>query len=304
MDPLALAVSLPIAVVGIYYLVWASTAAELESVEGHRINRLRVRLRRLNGLILVLVAMAMYLLVSRSMFLETGERPGLVGPIALLAMIPLVFVMSVLAYLDLYLTRKLGQNLPRPKRDRRDDQNRPAAILFVLPVLLLLGGCGEAESGVPATNASLTLGSGSPDGPDEPDEPDEDPRAQKLDTVEMKIGDETFTLMLANDEAERTVGLMFRRSLGKNQGMIFVFPWEAERGFWMKNTYIPLDIIYLDAEATVLNVEQMAAHDRRSKYSAGAAKYAIELPLNTAKRLKVTAGQTLKIPDKARETDK
>jgi uncharacterized membrane protein (UPF0127 family) len=208
--------------------------------------------------------------------------------------------MSVLAWLDLHLTRKLGQNLPRGKRDRRDDQNRPAAILFVLPVLLLVGGCGEAENGAPATNASVALGAGATD---ESDEPEEDPRAQKLETVKMKIGDETFMLMVANDEAKRAKGLMFRRSLKKNQGMIFVFPYAAERGFWMKDTYIPLDIIYLDAEARVLNIEQMAARDRRSKYSAGAAKYAIELPLNTATRVKVTAGQTLEIPEKARETD-
>ena len=83
MDLVALAVSLPIAAVGIYYLVWASTVTDLQDVEGVSINRLRVRLRRLNGLLLILMGLAMYLLVSRSMFLDPGQRPGIVGPIAL-----------------------------------------------------------------------------------------------------------------------------------------------------------------------------------------------------------------------------
>ena len=61
---------------------------------------------------------------------------------------------------------------------------------------------------------------------------------------------------IADTESERREGLMYRRNLEIDKGMLFVFPDEAPRSFWMKNTYVPLDTVLIDSEGRVLNVEE------------------------------------------------
>lgn len=59
---------------------------------------------------------------------------------------------------------------------------------------------------------------------------------------------------VAGTDEKRTTGLMFRESLGENEGMLFVFPDSATRSFWMKNTLIPLDIIFIAENMTIVKV--------------------------------------------------
>ena len=70
---------------------------------------------------------------------------------------------------------------------------------------------------------------------------------------------------------------MRRDSLPSDQGMIFVFDKEEQRGFWMANVRFPLDIIFLDATGKVVSIKQMKAYDPSSTPSNGPAQYAIEL---------------------------
>jgi hypothetical protein len=79
-----------------------------------------------------------------------------------------------------------------------------------------------------------------------------------------------------------------------------VYPEEQFHSFWMKNTFVPLDIAYVDADGRVINIEQMAAHDLRGSDSAAPAQYVIELPLGAAEKAKLKAGMTVKIPDSVR----
>src|SRR5688500_17973630 len=71
--------------------------------------------------------------------------------------------------------------------------------------------------------------------------------ASDLATIRMKLGNETFTLEVADTEAARQYGLMHRDSMPSDHGMLFVFPVEQRLGFWMKNTRIPLDIIFVES---------------------------------------------------------
>ena len=117
-----------------------------------------------------------------------------------------------------------------------------------------------------------------------------------LATVGMKIGNVTFTLEVADTESVRQYGLMHRDSMPAEHGMIFVFPDERRLGFWMKNTRIPLDIIYLDAGGKVVSIHQMKPYDLRTTRSEGPAKYAIELNEGRAAKAGVKAGDQLQIP--------
>jgi len=128
----------------------------------------------------------------------------------------------------------------------------------------------------------------------------QDPNA--LPATRMQIGREKFTLEIARRPAQRERGLMFRKSMPADHGMIFTFPDEEERSFWMKNTEIPLDILFLRADGTVVSVHQMRPFALTGVPSNGPAKYAIELNEGTAARVGVKAGDRLQIPADAAQT--
>ncbi len=72
-------------------------------------------------------------------------------------------------------------------------------------------------------------------------------------------------------------GLMFRQSLPENEGMLFVYKEPQEMSFWMRNTFIPLDIAFVGADGLILNIHQARPLDESVLYrSAGSAKYVIE----------------------------
>ncbi len=117
-----------------------------------------------------------------------------------------------------------------------------------------------------------------------------------LPTVTMQLGSKTFTLEVANTVPTRERGLMQRDSMPADHGMIFVFPEEEVLSFWMKNTRIPLDIIFVAKDGRVVSIHSMKPYDLRSTRSAGPAKYAIELNKGAAEGAGVKAGDVLAIP--------
>jgi len=130
------------------------------------------------------------------------------------------------------------------------------------------------------------------------------PINRNLPTTTMRLGNEQFTLEVADEDKEREVGLMNRRSMPADHGMIFVFPQESRLSFYMKNTLIPLDILYLDGDGDVVSVHQMQPLDLTSIPSRAPAKYAIELNLGTAARLGLKPGDHLDVPKDAATTDR
>lgn len=121
-----------------------------------------------------------------------------------------------------------------------------------------------------------------------------------LPTVPVKIGQQTFVLEVANDDAERQAGLMHRDALPPDRGMLFVFEDDAERAFWMRNTKIPLDILYLDAGGTIVSIRQLKPFDESSVRSWFPARFAIELNEGAADRSGVKVGHVVQIPPAAR----
>jgi hypothetical protein len=123
-----------------------------------------------------------------------------------------------------------------------------------------------------------------------------------LPVVEVRVGSKTLTLEVAATPDSRQTGLMKRDSMPADHGMLFVFPAEESLGFYMKNTRIPLDIIFLDASRRVVSIETMKPYDLSTTDSAGPSKYAIEVNAGVAKASGVKVGDTIDIPQSARET--
>lgn len=99
---------------------------------------------------------------------------------------------------------------------------------------------------------------------------------------------------LAYEEATRTKGLMYRKTMAEDEGMLFLFPFEAERAFWMKNTYLALDIIYFDREFKVVSISKNARpHTTTPRKSDGMAQYVLEVNAGLADKWGLTKGSKL-----------
>ena len=125
----------------------------------------------------------------------------------------------------------------------------------------------------------------------------------------VTIGGEQWTLELAMDDESIRRGLMDRASLGPDEGMLFIFPDNAIRSFWMANCLIDIDLIYVDGRGTITAVHEMlieppqtpeesqfAYESRlRSYRSVYPARFAIELPSGSIQRLDLKPNQRLTI---------
>jgi uncharacterized membrane protein (UPF0127 family) len=72
-------------------------------------------------------------------------------------------------------------------------------------------------------------------------------------------------------------GLMYRKTLGQNDGMLFVFDYAATHCMWMKNTYVPLSVAFLDDGGAIINVEDMQPQTEQAHCAARPARYALEM---------------------------
>ncbi|WP_238363530.1 DUF192 domain-containing protein [Casimicrobium huifangae] len=120
-----------------------------------------------------------------------------------------------------------------------------------------------------------------------------------LPLVELTIGKAKLKAEVAADNNTRTVGLMNRFSLQPDHGMLFVFAQSQPLAFWMKNTYVPLSIAYIDAQGVILNILDMKPHDESTHPSAGAALYALEMKQGWFKDRGIVAGNRVEGLDKA-----
>jgi uncharacterized membrane protein (UPF0127 family) len=113
---------------------------------------------------------------------------------------------------------------------------------------------------------------------------------QKID-IASKSGTHSFLVEIADNDAERARGLMYRKDLPEGRGMLFDFKREQDVGFWMKNTYIPLDMIFIRADGTVrriaANTEPLS---ERTVPGGGPVRYVLEVIGGTAGKLGIEPG--------------
>lgn len=115
-------------------------------------------------------------------------------------------------------------------------------------------------------------------------------------TVETQSGAaHHFTVELALTDEARAQGLMFRRELAPDKGMLFIFPDADHRSFWMKNTYIPLDIIFIRRNGRIANIVANAEPQTlTSRSSKGRVSAVLEIPGGRAAELGITEGDLVR----------
>jgi uncharacterized membrane protein (UPF0127 family) len=104
-------------------------------------------------------------------------------------------------------------------------------------------------------------------------------------------------LRVAANEAERERGLMWITTMPDDQGMLFLFPRDGSGGFWMKNTYIPLDIAFIDSEGTVVAVKHGTPLDLTTLSPGAPYRYVIETNAGWWASHGLSAGAKVNLPD-------
>ncbi len=120
-------------------------------------------------------------------------------------------------------------------------------------------------------------------------------RAQ-LPIVELGAGMHLIRAELAADDPSRMQGLMFRKSLGQNEGMLFVFDEVTTHCMWMKNTFVPLSVAFLDASARIVNIADMTPQSEESHCASQPARYALEMRLGWFAERGIGPGFTIRGP--------
>lgn len=153
---------------------------------------------------------------------------------------------------------------------------RTLVLAAVLAAPVLVAGACRAEGPAPITPAAVAP---------------IPPVALEDLTIDTARGPVSFKVEIADDEQERQRGLMYRTSLAPDAGMLFEWNVPAERAFWMHNTYIPLDIIYIGVNGRIISIAAMARpFDETPIPSRGAALGVLEIAGGRAAELGIEIG--------------
>jgi uncharacterized membrane protein (UPF0127 family) len=151
-----------------------------------------------------------------------------------------------------------------------------ASLLFA--GALALSGCGAGKV-APAA---------SPDGPTVPN--------PRLQTVEFAAGSRNLKVELARTADEREKGLMYRKALGENEGMLFVFGADEQLAFWMKNTSIPLSIAYIASDGTIREIHDLEPFSLDAVKAGRSVRYALEVGRGWFEKAGLREGDRLSLP--------
>ncbi len=125
--------------------------------------------------------------------------------------------------------------------------------------------------------------------------------------VDLKIDEKhSLKVWVMDEEAKRQEGMMFLKDsdFTEKQGMIFVFKNDEPLRFWMKNTYVPLDIAYISANGSINTIYTMKAFDTYTDYSSKKdSKYALEVKSGLFSKLGVKEGMKVSIPSEVKAKD-
>lgn len=154
---------------------------------------------------------------------------------------------------------------PTSERSKAAPKQKTTSRQYIIIALMILGILAWLWTQIPKTNDIA------------------EPPFKKEGTLSFVNGNtgavlKSIDIEVAADDAEREQGLMYRKSMEDSQGMLFIMERNEQQGFWMKNTYIPLDIIFVGEDSTIVNIHKNTKpHNTTSLPSAGPAKYVVEV---------------------------
>ena len=123
------------------------------------------------------------------------------------------------------------------------------------------------------------------------------PAGQQTVEIASKSGVHVFAVEIADNDAEREKGLMYRRELPEGRGMLFDFHRDQEVSFWMQNTYIPLDLIFIRGDGRILRIaENTEPLSTRLIPSGGPVRAVLEVIAGTARKLGIAPGDRVASP--------
>ncbi len=115
--------------------------------------------------------------------------------------------------------------------------------------------------------------------------------------IASKTGVHAFSVEIADNDAEREKGLMYRKELPEGQGMLFDFEHEGPVGFWMKNTYLSLDMIFIRGDGRILRIaENTEPFSTRIIPSGGPVRAVLEVIAGTARKFGLAPGDQVAYP--------
>ena len=118
--------------------------------------------------------------------------------------------------------------------------------------------------------------------------------ASRLPEVKIEMNNKIYKFEVAATNEARSKGLMFRKKLGKNEGMLFVYKQKSILYFYMKNTLIPLDIAFIDDNHKIIDIQSMEPLDETTITSNGKAMFALEVNRGFFERIGVKQGDEIK----------
>ncbi len=167
--------------------------------------------------------------------------------------------------------------------------------MLVLFTSLLFGGCARGES--PAASPSPTTAA-----PSSATQAATLPATPQGPTIDLRFGDNVLHVEIADTNDERQLGLMHRSGLAPDHGMVFVYPSERMRGFWMHDTLIPLSIAFADGQGRIVRIADMQPLDESTTWSNRPAMYAVEAEQGWFASHGVTVGSKIEgLPAPSRE---
>jgi hypothetical protein len=101
--------------------------------------------------------------------------------------------------------------------------------------------------------------------------------AESITWLQLEVGPHKVKAELAATDAQRSRGLMFRESMPKEQGMVFIFDEPGYHSMWMQNTLIPLAVAFVDGDGKILNIREMQPKTQDLHTADGPARYALEM---------------------------
>lgn len=116
----------------------------------------------------------------------------------------------------------------------------------------------------------------------------------QMPVAELSVGMHRIEAEVAHTERNRQLGLMHRKAMPLQQGMVFVFTADARHCMWMRNTLIPLSVAFVDRDGRILNIEDMKPMTEDSHCAAGPARYALEMNLGWFAQRGVGIGATIR----------